>query len=75
MSFHNEERDITIHIILYYNICLYNKYYVIYIYYTIQYILCYITIHIILFRHLHWFLSITFLMQPDFVRQKYTLNE
>lgn len=75
MSFHNEERDITIHIILYYNICLYNKYYVIYIYYTIQYILCYITIHIILFGHLHWFLSITFLMQPDFVRQKYTLNE
>lgn len=41
MSFHNEERDITIYIILYYNICLYNKYYVIYILYNTIYIMLY----------------------------------
>lgn len=69
------KKEILQYILFYITIYVYTINIMLYIYYTIQYILCYITIHIILFGHLHWFLSITFLMQPDFVRQKYTLNE
>lgn len=55
MSFHNEERDITIYIILYYNICLYNKYYVIYILYNTIYIMLYYNTYYII-----WALALVF---------------